>query len=796
MVILPSKLLLKNWRDLKARKAQFGALIVLVALGISSYVGMVSSYHNLSVSHQYAVKKMKLADYSTQVVSAPKAAISKVKAIPGIEAVEGRLIRETIIELNKDDQATARVIGIPIDRPPVVNDLIIEEGSFFKGKSKDACLLEKHFAEYWNIGVGGQLTLIIDGNKHKVNTRGIISSPEYMMDVRAKGDIPAIGEFAVIFMPQTEVERLFKTRPYYNDFSILIKPGADRAKLIKNTESILDPYTVTETITQENQPSNFSVLEEIKQNQQISYMMPIIILIIAALSLFIALSRLVQSQRGEIGLAKALGYSNLQVLLHYFIFSVIIAVAGSVFGFALGELFAIGMTSIYVDMVGIPFLQNKIYLEEVINSVLLSFTSCALAGILPAYASARIPPATAMRADPNLVLAKGSIPILERIIVRFFNIPFTFRIPFRNVFRARRRSFYTIIGIAFALVLTIATWASFDSMDYLMDVQFNDVEQWDLLAVYSQSFSYGQINLAGSWNGVNRVQPALQVPVKLKANGVVYSTSITAMNPDAGFHGFSISSGNSAKQALESGGIIINPFVAKKLSVDIGDSIIVTTPLFKKREQTVRVYAISNEMIGTPTYIGIKQGRKLLRSGANIYNSLYLDIDPARSADIKKRLYDLPGCVLVVVKQSLYDKLNELMQLANSTYLILLAFAFTMAFAVVYNTFTTNILERLREIATMRTIGEDRWHLALIVTFENMLLALAGIPLGIWLGILTANAMFSSYSNESYTLQAIIYPRSYYWIVGSILIVLLISEIPAIIRVFRLDLAETTKILE
>ena len=29
-------LLLKNWRDMKERKAQFGALILLVALGITS----------------------------------------------------------------------------------------------------------------------------------------------------------------------------------------------------------------------------------------------------------------------------------------------------------------------------------------------------------------------------------------------------------------------------------------------------------------------------------------------------------------------------------------------------------------------------------------------------------------------------------------------------------------------------------------------------------------------------------------------------------------------------------------
>ncbi len=41
--------------------------------------------------------------------------------------------------------------------------------------------------------------------------------------------------------------------------------------------------------------------------------LPALVLAISAMSLFIALSRLVQAQRGEIGLAKALGYSDGQI---------------------------------------------------------------------------------------------------------------------------------------------------------------------------------------------------------------------------------------------------------------------------------------------------------------------------------------------------------------------------------------------------------------------------------------------------------------------------------------------------
>ena len=141
-------------------------------------------------------------------------------------------------------------------------------------------------------------------------------------------------------------------------------------------------------------------------------------------------------------------------------------------------------------------------------------------------------------------------------------------------------------------------------------------------------------------------------------------------------------------------------------------------------------------------------------------------------------------------------RLAEMMEFVYFYEGLLLGFGWAMAFVVIYTTFTANVLERTREIATMRTIGESNARLAVMVTIENVLLGLAAVPLGIWLGMLTADALYAPLSSEAFTLKATIDPSSVAVIVAGVVLVMLVSEIPPIRRIFRLDLAEATKVLE
>lgn len=786
------KLLLKTWRDMLARKGQFIALIVLVALGITSYVSFISGYEDLKSSTTETYERLKFADFTTQVLNAPRSALPQIERVPGVAAVEGRLIIDTLLDLSDTEQSTVRIIGIPTNRRPAVNDILMMEGDYV-GAGRGQGVLHNAYARDAEKDIGSLVTIRVFGQKRNVRVIGIATSPEYLFLMQAKGQIAAPREFGVLWMSQPEVERLFRRPSSYTNIAVRLEPGADEARVIKQVEKILDPYHIVETVKQPDQPSNFSLQEEIKQNQSLAFFMPFLILSISSLSLGIALSRLVQSQRGEIGLAKALGYRDWQVLTHYLLFSLFIAAGGSIVGFALGDFFGRQITALYANILGIPFLKHEIHDTVVVGAILLSSISCLLAGLVPAWRSARMAPARAMHADPNLVLAGGKIPLVERIFGWALPRRFTFRIPFRNVFRAKRRSIYTVIGIAFALVLTVTTWAMFDSMFYMIDHYLGHTERWDMLAAFEENFYQDRPRDIRYWDGVKSVEPALMLPVKVKAGGKRHTGVLTAMDPASTFHGFD--SPEEIREALERGGLVITPPVADKLGVKIGDTVAVDTPYIDE-DREMRVLALSDEMWGAPMFTSIEQGRELANSTERVYNVLYLNIDVRETGSIRNRLRDMPGVLGVQAKGAILRYIEDYLGLTYAFGAILLGFGWAMAFVVIYNTFTANIIERTREIATMRTIGEDRIHLATMITLENLFLAVVGLPLGIWLGVQAAQALYSSMSTEAYSLKAVIFPLSIVYVTISILIVLLLSEIPPIRRIFRLDLAEATKVME
>jgi putative ABC transport system permease protein len=443
----------------------------------------------------------------------------------------------------------------------------------------------------------------------------------------------------------------------------------------------------------------------------------------------------------------------------------------------------------------VPFLDHRLDAGIALSSAGISALSCLLAGLAPAWRSARLAPAVAMHSDPNLAMAGGRVPLVERLLGPLLPRAFVFRIPLRNVFRARRRSFYTVVGIAFALVLTVATQSMFDAIDALMSRMSDFSERWDVSAVYDEPFGADRLAEVRRWRGVESVQGAQLVPAEMAGPSRTNEGAITALDPRATFHGFEVLSGEPVETALAGGRLVVSQALADKIGAKAGDTVSVKTP-YRDERTTLTVGSVVKETLGAPAFVSLEEARENVGSSATEYNAMYLNVDPRRADAIKAELTDLRGSISVVVKAEMVARFEEMLAFTNFYQGLLFMFGFAMGFVVIYNTFTANVLERTREIATMRTIGESNARLAVMVTIENVLLALAGVPLGIWAGMRTAEALYAQLSSEAFTLDAYIQPSSIAWIVGAVLLVLLVSEVPPVRRIFRLDLAEATKVME
>ena len=368
--------------------------------------------------------------------------------------------------------------------------------------------------------------------------------------------------------------------------------------------------------------------------------------------------------------------------------------------------------------------------------------------------------------------------------------------PLRNIFRSkRRRTLYTVLGIAFAMVLSVVTVAMFDSIDYILDKTFTESSAGMSRPSSTSRWAMRESPRSSGMKGVERVQPALVIPVTVRFGGAEEDVSLTAMPPNADFHGFLAAEGAPPAEALGAGNLILAASTASKLGVGTGSKVEVESPLTDD-PVTLRVGALSDETLGQPGFVSLDAAAELVGGPVNRYNALYMTADPASGNRIQDEIYDLPGVASVQVKAGLVERLKSLLELFNVFGTVLLGFGAALAFVVVFTTFTANVTERTREIATMRTIGEDNVRLTIMITLENLLIGLAALPLGVWLGIRATDAIFSSFETESYTLSAYIYPQSVARICLLMVVVLLLSEIPPVRRIFRLDLAEATKVME
>ena len=787
-------LTLKIWRDIKARKGQFAGLILLVTLGVAIYMAFVGAAMDLRSSADLANETFRLADFETKVVGAPASVVDELELVDGVAAVQGRLIVDTGLTVG-DEEVAMRVIGVPAGAHPAVDDVSVLDGSYLDPSDPDGVLLHAAFAEERGLDVDDNLTMRVGDTAREFRVRGIVTTAEYFFLRRTKDEFPNPAEFAVVFAPQPSVEAASGQPGRMNSFAILVDEGGDRAAVIAGVEDVLASYYVLSSTTQEDQPSNFGLLEEIRQNETMAGIVPVLILAVSAMALGIAMARLVQSQRGEIGLSKALGYTNAQILRQYLGFSLTVGLAGSAVGMALGLAMAYGIGEMYRGLLNLPLLKTSFHWEVAASAVAISVLVCLLAGLGPALRSARMRPAQAMHSDPNLSQTRGSIPIVERALGRVLPHSTFFRMPLRNVFRSRRRSIYTIIGTVFALVLIVSTWAMNDSFGYLVSHQFEDIDTWDAVVAYTENVPADSIDQIADIDGVTSAEAALVVPVKLRAGDQTRELMVTAITPDASFHGFTVAEGSPVAEALHGGGLVFPEGLAERLGVSVGDTVELESP-FIDRPVQIEIATLSKEMFGFPLFVNDAVGQELAGSQVPVMNAAYVDYADVDADALKRDLYATPGVASVTIKQALVAMLDSAMAFARYFVGLLFAFAFAVAFVVVYNTFTTNVIERTREIATMRTIGEDRPHLVWMITAENLLLAVVSVPIGVWAGRLAAEAMFRAMSTEAYTMPTYINPLSYVWIVISVIAILLLSEVPALRRIFRLDLAEATKVME
>jgi putative ABC transport system permease protein len=786
---------LKVWRDIRAQKWQFLALTLIILLGVTSYGGMMGMIDDVIQSIERTLDELRFQDLAITFESpVPQSVVESVGDLDNVEAATGRLVADTGLFISPDNQARARLIGMPTAEQPAVNQLYLQAGRYLQTGDERVAVLDHHLAEHYGYEPGTILHPVLDGEQLDIEIVGTAVSPEYLMAVPSKENpLPVPGGFAALFLPQTEMEELLGASGAINELNIrLVNASPEQVdQTVAQVEEAAGDAAIRSVVERADNPSYNLLMLDLEGGKEMMSMVPSMFLVIAAMSIYVFLNRMVQAQRPQIGVFKALGYSRRAVMGHYLLFSAIVGVVGSLVGFALSYPVSAAFGQAYAAEFGLPFVVTEFHLGAALQAILISLAVCVVAGLFPAWGSARLAPAQAIRFDPSVALVAGSIPLLERVLGSVATLSTSTKITLRNLFRKRRRTLTTSLGFIFAFIVLLACWSLFDGLGYMLDIQFEKTERWDIHAAFSLPQPQALVEQVRKWPGVQLAEPVIELPARLKSATITEDTYLMALAPDSELHQFQLPKDKTPADVLQPGHALLTSILGEKLEVQTGDEITLETALGTRR---VTVDTSNQEVMSGGAYVSLDWMQDTA-GGLEVVSGLLLQVEPSQQRDVRKTLYRLPGIASVELKDEIISGWQSVMGLYYVMMGMFLLFALVIAGAVIFNTMTVNVLERQREIATMRALGQDRRRLGAMITLENLLTGLLALVPGLAAGTLITYYFFQVFSSTAdFYMPFYISPLSYAIVTLLVFGTALLSQLPAVRRVNRMDLAEATKV--
>jgi putative ABC transport system permease protein len=780
------KLNRKLFRDLLSARGLFLGVALVILLGVSLFGAAYMAFQNLKSSYDYSYKTLHFADFTIKVAAAPRDVVPRLESIAGVTAVTGRLNIDLPLLIPGAGNTTvlARVISLPAPNRAAVDDIKVEQGVYFQNEQEHTLLVEKSFAEYHELAPGDSLNLIINGQPVAFSVAGIVSSPEYIFAAKSRQELLVSPDvFGVVFAPQAEIQQLTGVGTF-DEFCFTVATGSGRQAAIDAAENVLEPYGVQNVVTREEQASNAALSLDLQEFGELADVFPLLFLVIGALATYILLARIVQNQRHQIGVMRSLGYPRRQVLFHYLAFALIIGIIGAAAGTVVGYLLSGVVTRLYITILGLPYTIIKADWLAMGEGFFMGIIPCLIAGFLPARAASRLSPAEAMHASPPV---KGGRSFLERMLPFISLLPLLWKMPLRNIFRNRNRSLSIIAGVAFGISLVLVSAAFIDSVGAVLDLQFKQIQHYDAELNFAEPQPAALVAEVGNWSGVTEAQPVLQLPVQLKHAGNSYATILVGL--DSTNNLYSLYSAQGEAVAVPAQGVLLAEALKSQLGVSTGDTISVQT-LFGSG--TLNVAGFIKQPMGSPGYVSLGEAQALAGS-QDIINAIMVSTSPSGAENIRSQAaQQLPGASVELTAET-EQVVSHLFNLIRTMMWVMLLFGAALALAILFTLVTLSILERRREVASMRTLGESKWRIAAMFTIENIWLGILGLIPGMLLGYGLALYFFSLFQTDIVSFGLVILGRTYALTIGLIILVVLISEVPGIRNINRLDLARVIK---
>jgi putative ABC transport system permease protein len=782
----------KLLRDLWQVRGQVLAIAAVVGAGIALYVSLFSTFDSLDLTLRTYYDRYRFGDVFISLERAPMAVADELAALPGVARVEARVVVDVTLDVpGLKEPAAGRLISYPAGGRPALCDLFLREGRLPEPGRPEEVVASEGFTRAHGLHPGGSVRAVINGRLRTLAIVGVALSPEFIYPIRPGEILPDEKRFGVFWMDRRALGTAFDLDGAFNDAVLALMRGASEADVLARVDRLFESgYGGRGAVPRALQASHWYLANELMQLRNSGAYVPVIFLGVAAFLLNVVLSRLVLVQRPQVAALKALGYGNREVAWHYVKSSLAIALIGAAMGVAAGAWLGWAMTRLYTLFFHFPILLYRLQPAVVAESVVLGLAAAALGGLGAVWRAARMPPAEALRPE---VPARYRVSLAERTGLGRFLTP-----PARMIARALQRhpgrAALSVLGIGLATALMVVGTFTMDSLDVMMDAQFNVAQRFDAMTTFVRPTSAGAIDDLRRLPGVMAAEPFRAVPVRLRFAHRSRHTVLTGVAPGARLSRVI----DSPARVVDppAGGLMLSAMLARVLGALPGDDVTVEVLEGPRRDVRMRLAGVVDEYLGMNAYLELDALHALMRE-AETLSGAYLQVDQARAGELYAALKATPHVAGVLLKDAALRSFNETMaSMMRQMLAIYVLFAGIIAFGVVYNNTRISLAERSRELATLRVIGFSRGEVSYILLGEVAVLTLIALPVGCAMGYAMAAGMMSILETELWRLPFVILPRTYAFAVITSVGATIVSALIVRMRLDRLDLVAVLKIRE
>lgn len=468
----------------------------------------------------------------------------------------------------------------------------------------------------------------------------------------------------------------------------------------------------------------------------IAKIFPIFFFLVSALVCMTTMSRMIEEQRTQIGVLKALGYSIKEVLGKYVFYSGSSALIGGIIGFFAGTyLFAWVIWEAYKMMYGFADIIFVIDWPLGLVALIVALLCSVGTTVYSCYNELSQVPAQLIR--PKSPPA-GKRIFLEKIPFIWNRLKFLQKVSFRNVFRYKKRFFMMILGICGCTALLVAAFGINDSVKNVAAMQYDEILHVDYTVNFNHSLSPEEEAdfLKEATPYIDNCMFLYTGSVDARINKEVKTLKLVVKDKEDDIEPFvSLHLDDKKLEYPKKGEGMINTNIAEILNIKVGDNLTVYDS--NNNEMTVKITSICENYVFNYLYITDETYEEVW--GKPDVNSAYIvGLDEETSElsvhEVAAKLMDMTNVVNVSASEDFKQQIDNTMQSMNYIVLLVIACAGALAFIVLYNLTNINITERIREIATIKVLGFYPKETSAYVFRENIILtaisALVGLPAG------------------------------------------------------------------